>query len=369
MKVYELARQLKMPSTALVPYLVSAGVKKTHHLTPLTADQIAKVRAAVVRDRSRLATASTAPAALSVKPAPPLLAFGSLKGGVGKTTTSLCAAELLRTVAPRWPVVVVDADVAGTELDWVWNESSHSTRGRATYQVSGSLVELLEERPDSHRDGPLDALKSIATDLANDKDPERRGLVVPTFAQGTEGTIEALEWKRVLETSSAYVRRNLARVLRALRECQVAIVVDLPAFDVGFAHFARQAVEDAKGTFYWVTDCDIRTLRATISYLGVHAATLGDDRWQHVVVNGVDDAREPSSFWRMVSRATNLRIPPTPSKPQAGPVLVARADSIRNATNADRDNEDTELFNAIEALIKGASLSRDAPRRLRGEEP
>lgn len=357
MKIYELAQQLKLSSRELVPYLKAAGVRKTHHLTPLAAEQVAKIRAAVVRGRSSASSVAT------IGAEPPLVAFGSLKGGVGKTTLSLCTAELLRTASPRWPVVVVDADVAGTELHWVWNEHSDVKGGRSTYEVTCSLVDLIQERPDC--DDTLDAVRKQAGAIAADNSVDRRGLVVPTFAPGSEDGPSALEWKKVLETSSVYVTRNLARVLRALRKCQVAVVVDLPAFDVGFAHYARRAVLDAGGTAYLVSDCDSRTLRATADYLEVNAG----GSWRHVVVNGVDDARKPlSDFEAMLQRARGVKQPLNSHFVQPpGPVLVGNAGGVRDATNADRDNDDTELFNAISALLKSARLSKDASQRLRGE--
>ena len=337
MRVYELANELGIHYKEVVKLARTTGVKVASHFNKLSAQEAALLRAAYQRLRSRddgpkppseavvllppgkivIVPPEVAPAARPVpsvsatapSAAPrakgPLIAFASLKGGVGKTTMSLCAAELLRSWQPRtvkraglatppptkWPVVLIDADVAGTELHWVWNQHCGSQDGRPLYEISASLIDLLEERAD--RTEVFSRLMKDAEALA--RDPVPRGLIVPTFTPGTEMRLPSLEWKQILELTGTFVRQVMIRVIEALRDTGCAVVVDLPAFDVGFAHHAAEAVRKIKGQVFLVTDCDMRSLRSTEQWLGAYLqpSEEKDTIWRDVVVN-----RAPDRSWR-----------------------------------------------------------------------
>jgi hypothetical protein len=308
------------------------------------------------------------------------VAFGSLKGGVGKSTLALCAAELLRTgtglLSTRWPVVILDADVAGTEIHWVWNEECgfDPKERKSLYRVTSSLLELLDARPDN--DDVLEALTNVAAEIVADTGT-RRGVVVPTFPVGTEMTLASLEWKGVLELTGAYVTQSLTRIIGAVRRTGCAVVVDLPAFDVGFAHQAADAIKRVNGALFLVTDCDIRSLRSTQHHLEAKLASPEDNvtMWQHVVVN-----RAPDHGWRDQfsarlaevtswgnSSETEISITPITAGIDPRPIVAQSFPRITEATGL--RGTPKELMDAVQFYIarKSKFLDDSDCRRLRGE--
>ena len=424
MRVNELAKELGLPINKLLALARAMGIEVASRASPLNPKDVARIRRTRAFERvseehtkpprrrtagrastpllpeelgaapPRVApTASPAPLAPVAAASPrqrgkgPVVAFASLKGGVGKTTMSLCVAELLRRWPPRpvkgtdpatpppatWPVVLIDADVAGTELYWVWNEACGSENGAPLYQVSESLIDLLEERAD-HAD-VFSRLVDKAQALA--QDPSPRGLIVPTFTPGTEMFPASLEWKQILELTGTYVTRVLVRIIEALRNTGCAVVVDLPAFDVGFARKAADAVREVKGQVFIVTDCDVRSLRSTQQFLSADLAGPEDHLmvWCNVVVNRASDRSWRDQFpsrlaevaqWG-TSSGTGADTPALPTE-FIRPVVAESAPPITTAT--DLSGNPRKLFEAISVYVEPKAqryLDDRDRRRLRGD--
>lgn len=207
-------------------------------------------------------------------PRPPVVAFGSLKGGVGKTTAALCAAELLRNpvawpksvLGTPYPVVFVDADVVGTEVALIW---------KAYTEASSSVQQIVADHPEGK---VLDAFLESLPDPAT----AGQGFLVPSFDQGTSGN-ERRAWANVFErTATVVIRERLRDLIMRVRDRGYAVVIDLPAFDVGFADHARDAVlrtkdrPDDRVRVFTVTDNDIRS---------AFAVSGGTADWSDVVIN------------------------------------------------------------------------------------
>jgi len=398
MRVYELAKELGLTNDELLRLMRKQGLEVTNRMSSLASEDVARIRNAYKRKRKRKppAAPTTSPvpsapiAASSSRPRGqgPVVAFASLKGGVGKTTMSLCVAELLRRWPPKpargadpatpppttWPVVVIDADVAGTELYWVWNERCGYANGVPLYQVSESLIDLLEERADQA--DVYSRLVDRAQVLAQDSTP--RGLIVPTFTPGTEMLPSSLEWKQILELTGTYVTQVLVRIINALRNTGCAVVVDLPAFDVGFAHYAADAVRAVKGQVFMVTDCDVRSLRSTQHFLSARLAAPEEHRtvWCNVVVN-----RAPDRSWRdqFPSRLAEVAAWGNPSGTGADtpaltsefirPVVAEGAPRITEATGLRGSSR--KLFEAVSFYVEPKAqqyLDDGDRRRLRGDQ-
>ncbi len=379
MRVYELAKELGIPNKEMLARLRKMGVSVQSHMSvvPRTLALAIRAQRAVPAPATPSVPEPAPPAPTVVAPPRPaqgpVVAFASLKGGVGKTTMSLCAAELLRRWPPKgqpgkpapptWPVVLIDADVAGTELIWVWNKDCATEDGAPAYRSTVSLIEILEERADVA--DKSDRLVQDAKALSGDRTP--RGLVVPTFVPGTEMLPATLEWKQVLELTGTYVTRVLVRLIDALRNTGCAVVVDLPAFDVGFARYAALAVRELKGHVFVVTDCDIRSLRSTQHHQAANltAPEAHAEIWRNVVVNRAPDATWRVDFGARLADAIAWGgLPTTPIGTGAvRPVIAVKHDPVTAATSL--GGSARELFESITSYVQPSprQLLDDSDRR------
>jgi hypothetical protein len=186
-----------------------------------------------------------------------LLVFGSLKGGVGKTTLSMLAVEAL--IAERRSVVLIDADTVGTEASEVLGKDSPYLRS------SISLIDIFHRVPD-HESVRLWLERELQAALAL-PDPKRasaRRVLLPTFGEKMPER-ERSPWREVLERSGLYVQQRFRDLVSVCRSAGFDVVVDLPAFDVGLANEARKALAE-QGTMFFVTDIDVRSINATLTY-------------------------------------------------------------------------------------------------------
>lgn len=280
-----------------------------------------------------------------------VVGFASLKGGVGKTTLALVACEVRRKglggVSPS-PVVLIDADVAGTEVHWVLDE-------RRYVRSSVPLIDILKAAPDDDRSEQrlVEEVRALRASQV---------LVVTTFANLSERRPETLIWKQVLERSGLYARQRLRTLLARLCRTEVnvrgrpSIVVDLPAFDVGFATEGRAAIGDlsdkrlAGGAIdarvRLVSDFDRRSIREVWAHLLNRPRTAKAPRrfWLGVCVNEadaqvIDEISEQSARDWMAGFSES---PPRPARGRARarglvavpvPILCPRSESLRTATS------------------------------------
>lgn len=219
-----------------------------------------------------------------------VLVFGSLKGGVGKTTLSMLAAEAL--VAEARPVVLIDADTVGTEAsEFIGTKSSPYTLS------SVSLIDVFGRVPD-HESVTLWLEQNLGPVLARLRKSGRKRLLVPTFGEMKER--DRPPWREVLERSGLYVQRRLRDLIRVCREAGFDVVVDLPAFDVGLAKEARQALA-SEGIMFFVTDVDARSINATLFHLRI----LDEDKKKHD--ENKADPQPATSATRAPSRSGAVR--------------------------------------------------------------
>ncbi len=209
---------------------------------------------------------------------------------------ALCAAEVRRTgLVAGAPIVVLDADVAGTEVHWVWDRKEYAIAETA-------LIDVVAARPDDR--GPLQSLCAQVAALKAD-----HGLVIPSFRSGAENDRGTILWKRVIERTGPYVRQRFEELLIALARAasRPAVVVDLPAFDVGFAQHAREVIEglgprtekdtagQVVGKVRLVTDYDRRSVREVWAHLRA-SGRKGRDMWRGVCLNEVRGAGAPKTL-------------------------------------------------------------------------
>src|SRR5262249_7426481 len=132
---------------------------------------------------------------------PRLLAFGSLKGGVGKTTLSLIAVEALvahRAARPKgtWRgVVLIDADIVGTEASDVVG-TEYEPHDESLAQIIGRVPNVRSVY--AHLD---DSIRRLAK-------KHRERYLIRSFPSGELEPIQR-EWREVLEHSGLYVRRRI----------------------------------------------------------------------------------------------------------------------------------------------------------------
>lgn len=297
--------------------------------------------------------------------------MASLKGGVGKTTMALIACEVRRLgvgAVPKGPVVLIDADVAGTEVHWVLTESR--------YPVSKvALIDVLTAAPDDL--GPISRLVAAARRLKAGE-----VLLVPTFASGAERRRETLVWKQVLERSGPYARQRLRELLSQLcgrsGATALSVVVDLPAFDVGFASEARGAIEDlskhddhaatARSRVRLVSDFDRRSLKEVLFYLlNSGRAMKNPNFWFGVCVNEVritgkvnahDEAN--ARVWlgdihapAVPTRSTLPRKRSSSATSMEVPVLCPLLDDLRDATSAQSTASVEDHVTSLMKLMAG----------------
>jgi hypothetical protein len=219
-----------------------------------------------------------------------LLTFGSLKGGVGKTTLSLLAVEALlqrrdKLIESKQPapvgVILIDADIVGTEASDVAGNEYVSLASPLP-----SLIDIIGRVPDSASVYAwLEAEIAQVVVQLNASDKPRA--LISSFARG-EVESKRRVWREILEHSGLYIQRRMRDLVSVCRHAGLDVVVDLPAFDVGFAHQVRTGLAPEKPAVFFVTDCDVRSIRATLTHqkLTYHG---GAELSSGIVVNRIPD--------------------------------------------------------------------------------
>lgn len=159
-------------------------------------------------------------------------------------------------------VVLIDADIVGTEASEVLKATAKSD----LFICETSVVDVLDRVPDA--ESVIRWLESgVASDLAAMVAAGTyRRFLIRSFPEGFKEP-ERRGWRDVLEKSGLYVQRRMRDLVRALREKGLDVVVDLPAFDVGFAKEVRAAIAaEPSSRVFFVTDVDIRSITATIEH-------------------------------------------------------------------------------------------------------
>ena len=109
----------------------------------------------------------------------------------------------------------------------------------------------------------------------------------------------------MLERSGLFVQRRLRDLVGICRNAGFDVVVDLPAFDVGLAKEAREALAE-EGTMFFVTDVDVRSFNATLT----HFKMLGGGPKLGIAINRIPDVMlmrvYPDSYLR---RRLLVRVP------------------------------------------------------------
>ena len=192
-----------------------------------------------------------------------LIAFGSWKGGVGKTTIALTAAHMLARAGR--PVLLVDADLAGTEVADLVPSPPRDT--------IGSLADALTYLPMLGAARPVAGAKAVApTFEAWTRDSVVKPVkafkatdetfafpIMPSFPTSwSEEGRSAL--REAAERGGPFVGDRFQRLLQGLVDNKVNVVVDGPAFDVGFALLVHAAVRACKGEVLHVIGPDIRDI-------------------------------------------------------------------------------------------------------------
>ena len=225
---------------------------------------------------------------------PRLVALTSQKGGVGKTTVSLLVAAAagrairgvpsdadpeFRGVGARFKkegirhVLYIDADIAGTEVAWLadaeFKKGSLGTKGSLVDALRYSPVLPNEDLP-SGQTLPEWVWKELLVHMPSASQAHEGTGTFPFAVMTTFGYDMSLDRgrrnqiARVLEEGGALIQYRLRELLRALACAPDGkasfVVMDCPAFDVGFAQVCREAIQSEQGRVLGVVTPDIRDL-------------------------------------------------------------------------------------------------------------
>ncbi len=159
-------------------------------------------------------------------------------------------------------VILIDADIVGTEASGVLLPDI--TKQSSSLAVTGvSLIDVFDRVPDSRS-----VIRWIEDEIEADLErvPGCRRFIMRSFS--AHELPDQRVWRDVLEKSGLYVQRRMRDLVSAWRAKGFDVVVDLPAFDVGFVKEARAALElEPECKIFFVTDADVRSIDATTAYL------------------------------------------------------------------------------------------------------